>query len=501
MDREEALDAIEWAGETGHPALLAGANLAGAELAEMFLYLADLRGANLRGANLRGADLSGADLSGADLDYAILASSRMAGTNIRDASLIGASLSDIRADGLVGTPRSLPDDWKIIDGFLVGPGANLKGRKLGTLDLRGAVLRGARLDGTDFRDADLTGVDLRRADLLFADLRDAILTGANLDGANVAGAEMAGVDLRGVSLVGIRGIDELGSEPADVPDGLKPEATATAIRAYGKRSAAMLRLRRPETPRAARDFKRMYPAEFEALKPVTQGRDFTPEVVERLRSAYESPVKWLITRGKYNNRMQRFCADSNDVLKFNIRITGDEYTWAQRDILNRLRETSKRSGHPVERKPFFTIGWVRYCVDDNAKTWLVEEVQSDIQGVRKGLKDPAARRQLEEGGLSPEDVDKAVALVHPYSEHFYEDALGVVFDLAQQKGYSVEMLEYEDKRSMDSPRSVYTDLPKSMGMRLSPGSAVSKTFLRTWKITPNKRKTSRNPVRRTSRCR
>jgi hypothetical protein len=263
----------------------------------------------------------------------------------------------------------------------------------------------------------------------------------------------------------------------------------------------MLKLRKPEAPRTARDFKHLYPAEFESLKSITQGRDFTPETIERLRYAYESPVEWLITRGKYADETQRLCPSANDVLKFNIRIDGDRCTDEQRYILGRLREASRRSNHPVERHPFFTIGWVRYCADDDAKTWLIEEVQSDIQGVRRGMKDPGMRRQLEDGGLPPEHVDDALALVHLRAEHFYEDALGVVFDLAQRKGYRVEMLEYEDKKGFGSPRNVYTGLPKSMGMRLGPGSSVLQGVAQTWKITPNKRKTSRKSSRRkTSKC-
>ena len=330
-----------------------------------------------------------------------------------------------------------------------------------------------------------------------ADLRGANLTGANLAGAKLTGAYLTGANLAGANLTGATGLDELSGEPDAWPAGFTPSVIeATPARVYGKHTAAVLKLRKPETPRAARDFKRMYPTEFESLKSVTQGRDFTPETVERLRHAYESPVEWLLTTGRYESDAQRLCAEPNAVLKFNVRIDAEQYTEEQRDILSKLRETSKRSGHPVEKKPFFTIGWVRYCVDDAAKTWLIEEVQSDVQGVRKGLKDPAARRQLEDGGLPPERVDEAVALLHPYMEHFYEDALGVVFDLAQQKGYSVEMLEYEDKRSMGSPRQIYTDLPKSMGMRLGPGSAVLPSLQQTWKITPNKRRTSRKPSRR-----
>ena len=37
-----------------------------------------------------------------------------------------------------------------------------------------------------------------------------------------------------------------------------------------------------------------------------------------------------------------------------------------------------------------------------------------------------------------------------------------------KKGYSVEMLGYGDKKGYGSPRSIYTDLPRKMGMRPQP---------------------------------
>jgi hypothetical protein len=449
-------------------------------LAEIAAAITDERRADLRGANLTRAYLTYADLAYADLTGAKLTGAKLTGANLTGANLTNAYLA----------------------------GAKLTGAKLTGANLTGANLTNAYLTGAYLTGANLTDAYLGRANLTYADLAYADLTGAKLTGAKLTGAYLTGANLAGANLTGATGLDELSGEPDAWPAGFTPPVIeATPARVYGKHTAAVLKLRKPETPRAARDFKRMYPTEFESLKSVTQGRDFTPETVERLRYAYESPVEWLLTTGRYESDAQRLCAEPNAVLKFNVRIDAEQYTEEQRDILSKLRETSKRSGHPVEKKPFFTIGWVRYCVDDAAKTWLIEEVQSDVQGVRKGLKDPAARRQLEDGGLPPERVDEAVALLHPYMEHFYEDALGVVFDLAQQKGYSVEMLEYEDKRSMGSPRQIYTDLPKSMGMRLGPGSTVLSGVQRTWKITPNKRrKTSRRAApraaqRKTSRRR
>jgi hypothetical protein len=219
--------------------------------------------------------------------------------------------------------------------------------------------------------------------------------------------------------------------------------------------------------------------------------------VQEVRGKVQTPFEWHVTEQKYKREAQRLCPDANDVLLLNIKID-DRYTPEQQKALNALREVSKRSDHPVERKPFYTIGWVRYCVDDAQRSWLVEEVQSDVGGVRKGLKDPAFRSQLAAKGLSPEEVDAAVALLMPYAERFYEDALGLIFELAAEKGYSVEMLDYADKQSMGSPRNVYTDLPKSMGMKLSSGSKVLPSLGTSWKITPNRKRTSRKP-KRTSR--
>jgi hypothetical protein len=265
----------------------------------------------------------------------------------------------------------------------------------------------------------------------------------------------------------------------------------------GRKAAPLLKFRKPETPRSARDFKKAYPAEFESLKALTGGKDFSDAMVEQIRSKVQTPYEWHVTEKKYTSEAQRLCWDANEVLLLNVKID-DRYTPEQQKTLNALREISKRSGHPVERKPFYTIGWVRYCPDDEQQTWLVEEVQSDVGGVRKGLKDPDFRRQLEAKGLSAEEIEDAVALLMPYAERFYEDALGLIFQMAAEKGYSVEMLDYADKQSMGSPRNVYTDLPKSMGMRLSGGSKVLSRLGSTWKITPNRKRTSRKP-KRTSR--
>jgi uncharacterized protein YjbI with pentapeptide repeats len=81
----------------------------------------------------------------------------MEGTDLSD-----AILTTVVSGGITGTPGSLPTNWELLDGYLIGPGTNLTDDNL--------------------QNADLAGVDLANADLT-----GAILTGADLAGANLAG--------------------------------------------------------------------------------------------------------------------------------------------------------------------------------------------------------------------------------------------------------------------------------------------------------------------------
>jgi len=463
-------------------AVAAGKDLRHANLADANLADANLTGANLEGANLEGANLEGADLTGANLYYANLRHATLRGANLRNANLRHAKLTGATLEGA---------DLR---------GAKLSRANLAGADLFGAFLHDASLRGATLRGADLFRATLERADLARAKLFDANLFGANLKGADLTGANLEGASLRGADLTdaNLEGIEFDGN--TTWPDNFKsPAVKTTATRSYGRKSAALLKLRKPETPRGARDFKRLYPSEFEALKSDTQGRDFSDKVVAELLQRYETPFEWLITTGKFRSDAQRRCPVANDVFKLNADIS--QYTPRQQEILKAFSNVSRRSSHPSEPAPLFTIGWVRYCADDAAKTWLIEEVQSDLQGIRKGVENADARRQLESGGIPPEDATEALDLLKPYADRFYEDAIGIVFGLAAQKGYRVEMLAYEDKREYSAPMRVYTDLPKSMGMRMGKGSAVLPGLAETWQITPNRRRRTSRPARKTSRSR
>ncbi len=164
---------------------------------------ADLRDTDLRGCDLTGIDLTGADLSGADLG-----STTLEGTNFTD-----AELTRVRSGGVSGRPGRLDNNWNVVSGYLIGPGADLSGS-----DLAGVDLSGFRLSGVDFTAADLTGADLSGTLLDGADLTDADLTNADLTGATLTDADLSSTAMAGASLDGVVSSGIIGT-PASLPDG------------------------------------------------------------------------------------------------------------------------------------------------------------------------------------------------------------------------------------------------------------------------------------------
>ncbi|MDB4666378.1 leucine-rich repeat protein [Akkermansiaceae bacterium] len=125
---------------------------------------ADFSGVNLSGANLLGANFSGANLSEANLSRAYLIEANLRDAILTDAyldetDLSSLDLSGVVSGGITGNPFALPDGFKLIKGYLVGPNANLSGANLSGTDLSGIDFSGANLTG-----ADLTGTILSDAD-------------------------------------------------------------------------------------------------------------------------------------------------------------------------------------------------------------------------------------------------------------------------------------------------------------------------------------------------
>ena len=58
---------------------------------------------------------------GASLSGAYLPGADLSGVDLALAKLRGADLSEVVSGGISGTPTSLPTGWQLIDGSLVGP--------------------------------------------------------------------------------------------------------------------------------------------------------------------------------------------------------------------------------------------------------------------------------------------------------------------------------------------------------------------------------------------
>jgi uncharacterized protein YjbI with pentapeptide repeats len=188
----------------------------GAYLAGAHLQFADLDGPDLTGANL--IDVSSGGITGTPASLptdwqlidgyligpdAYLANADLQNADLDGADLTGAIFTDVSSGGITGTPASLPTDWQLIDGYLIGPGANLSGA-----DLSGADLSNADLSGMNFSDADLTGVNFFGTDLSGGNFSGADLSGESfsvddLSGGNFSGADLSGVTFSNVALTGV----------------------------------------------------------------------------------------------------------------------------------------------------------------------------------------------------------------------------------------------------------------------------------------------------------
>jgi uncharacterized protein YjbI with pentapeptide repeats len=192
-----------------------GADLSGADLGGTNLTTANLDGANLSQASLTNADAESATLVGADLTSTTLTQAALTDANLSQATLTGAdlptaTLTGIQSGGIAvdGSSPSLPANWSLFNGYLVGPAANLASASLGGLtltnadlssanltsaDLTNASLPSADLVSTNLTSANLTGTTLTSADLTSTNLTDANLTDANLDGAATDNTVTTGV--------------------------------------------------------------------------------------------------------------------------------------------------------------------------------------------------------------------------------------------------------------------------------------------------------------------
>jgi uncharacterized protein YjbI with pentapeptide repeats len=195
-------------------ATLSGTNLAGASLAQItsgsitgtpealpldwtlrdgylfgpkaWLFYTDLSGMDLSGLDLADADLEGAILTGTNLSRTNAAGADLDGAQIADVDVTGtvlgsASLYTIRSGGgVTGSPASLPRDWVLRSGWLIGPSVFLDNDNLNGVNLSETDMAAAEFSSSTFHGANLTGANLSGAFFFGADFTSADLVGADL---------------------------------------------------------------------------------------------------------------------------------------------------------------------------------------------------------------------------------------------------------------------------------------------------------------------------------
>jgi len=78
----------------------------------------------------------------------------------------------VTSGGVIGVPMILPNTWRLVHGYLVGPWANVP-----NADLSHGNFANANLTGANFKNANLTQVNLDGATLTYATLTGVISSG------------------------------------------------------------------------------------------------------------------------------------------------------------------------------------------------------------------------------------------------------------------------------------------------------------------------------------
>jgi uncharacterized protein YjbI with pentapeptide repeats len=506
------------------------ANLAGADLTGADLSKADLRHVDFTGANLTGTDLEkakigsvkfiDASMEGVKLDDTVIFTSKLIRANLKGARLsktrfLSSDLTRVNLEGAIL-------EFVIIYRCKLKK-ANLKSviakhLNVGHSDFIGADVRGAEFTYPSFfqtaliklnfqesvlirpkflksgmQSVNLKGLDLKRAVFRFSGLELANLSGANLEEADFTRADLTDTNFTGAIFKKTDFTDTTNIETANIT-GTNTKSSFMPVppdvaRSYGAMTGPILKMSKPDSPEKAAAFKRIYPAEFEKLKADTGGRDFTQSLRETIKNKYLTPFTWIVTQSRYKEATQRLSKNPNTLLLFNLNPGDRDYpqmgpiSMDQACLLDLLFLDG--SPHPQASYPLLTLGWVRYTVDKRHKVILIEEIQSDINSstIKKKLSDaeaggirlsPRQKTLYEREKITLEEIKACLALISPYLDRFYEDAIGLIFQKAEALGYTVEMLGYEDKAQFCyeddfgklkcPPKGHYTDLPKRMGM-------------------------------------
>jgi uncharacterized protein YjbI with pentapeptide repeats len=179
---------------------------------------ADLTSARLDNINLVGANLENTILNGASVNTD-LTGARFAGADLASADLGFATLNNVTS-GKVIAPNdanapTLPANWRVIGGFLMGPGANLANANLNGVDMKNAKLAGADLRGATTNATTSGGVDctgcLLSPGWIVTPMPSGFLVGpgVKLAGANLTGLNLSAATFDGITSGGIVGTPTL----------------------------------------------------------------------------------------------------------------------------------------------------------------------------------------------------------------------------------------------------------------------------------------------------
>jgi uncharacterized protein YjbI with pentapeptide repeats len=164
----------------------------------------------LNNANFTGAILTGANLTGLHLTGAILTGANLTDANLTDARLYNTILTGIKSGGIKGIPESLPKDYYLVDGIIIGPDIDIpntikKYRKIKIKNNKNMTKE--YIIGPNIRliRVNLTGIDLTDTNLTGAKLNIVNLTDVNLTGADLTDAYLTDSILTGIKSGGIKG--------------------------------------------------------------------------------------------------------------------------------------------------------------------------------------------------------------------------------------------------------------------------------------------------------
>jgi uncharacterized protein YjbI with pentapeptide repeats len=135
------------------------------------------------------------------------------GADLQQEDLSGFDLTQVSSGPYLGNP-TMPRAWQFRNGYFIGPGVNLESadfssKNMTGASLRGALLRKANLSSSDFRGASVVGATFREADLSNARFDDVWLQKSDLSNTKLENTNLSKARLDGMRACSIQGVPTL----------------------------------------------------------------------------------------------------------------------------------------------------------------------------------------------------------------------------------------------------------------------------------------------------